>query len=196
VRPIKIERIRGSFDFTLVTSANAFQQIRSFPASKEFVLIGRQTAAKRPKSVRSPIVLRESHSQGVLRFFKRQNLGVSSIFYPRSQRGDSELVRQLRKLRFRVTVRRVYTLVEHPNFKARIQAFMKRSDLKIFLLSSPSSLLFLKRRIGLNALKRPDVRLVAIGPTTRSFVVKYGLLCAEASKQDLRALVRAGTRLR
>ncbi len=160
------------------------------------MLIGKQTSAKRPKSIRSPIVLRESHSQGVLRFFKRQNLRASSLFYPRSQKGDSALVRQLRKMSVRVTVRNVYTLVEHPRFKTRIQAFMKRNDLKIFLLSSPSSFLFLKRRVGLSALKREDVRLVAIGPTTRSFIVKYGLRCTEALNQDLRALVRAGTRLR
>ncbi len=196
MRPIKFKKIRGSFDVTLITSANAFPQWRSFPTTKRFVLIGRQTALKRPSFVRSPLVLRESHSRGVIRFFKTQNFGVKSIFYPRSQRGDAALVRQLRKLNFRVTVRNSYRLIEHSDFKARVRALMERSDLKVFLLSSPSSFLFLKRRVGLRSLKRADVRLVAIGPTTQSFIANYGLRCAEAPKQDLRALVRAGTRLR
>lgn len=105
-------------------------------------------------------------------------------------------MRQLRKLHLRVTVRHVYTLREHPQFQRQVGRVMQQDGLKVFLLSSPSSFLFLKRRVGMGGLRRGDVRLVAIGPTTRALVRKYGLHCAEAPQQDLKALVRAGTRLR
>jgi len=195
VKPLAIRAVKARYDFLLITSKNTFLTADRLPRVPSVVVIGERTATACPAALRPKVVLRDSRTEGVVKFFKSQSVRGKSLFFPRSKRGHSDLPRQLRRLGLRVTVRHSYTIEEESRFKRQIKKVAQGEGLKVFLLSSPSSFVFLKRRLGLSFLKRGDVRLVAIGTTTQRVVRSVGIRCFLSSKPDLSSLVAAGSRL-
>ncbi len=172
ITPLKKYQIPQRADYVLLTSKNSLTRGHEFPLLATWVLIGRETAeaARRFKPAQK-VILSDSNSQGVIQFFKKlKKRGL--IFFPRSARGDSQLPQALRRIGFRLIVRKAYT-TKVLSVRRRLLAILKRSQSSpVFVcVSSPSTLQCLRK--SLPASERQKLKgLISIGPTTSAALQK------------------------
>lgn len=166
VRPKAWKLPRSSFDYVIVSSPRALLNLKKWPQAKNYIAIGRATAKSLKKCPFKVIVLKTSNSAGILNFFKSKSAG--RIFFPRSPRSDSKLVRELRALGHQVHVRHTYQTHLLPLKSYSRLLFGGQAD--AIMISSPSCFQALEKSFGLAKLRRLDCRWVAIGPTTSEFL--------------------------
>lgn len=181
---------KKDFDVGLVTSANSFRFLTQWPPIKHWVFIGSATKNMSGLSHSVSIeVLQNSHREGVLAYFRRQDTRKKyrSIFFPRSQWGDPRLVSQLRNLGYQVTVRHIYQPVIL-NFRSQLARTLKKHKVEAFCVTSPSIVKALRKSFSKKQLHSFDVRWVCIGPTTAKEVRKLGITPELAKKSSLEGM--------
>lgn len=188
---LKWRRPSGSFDYVLVTSPKALKNLSEAPPHRCSVFIGKKTAQGfRQSSRQKRVVLRESHREGILHFFKSKP--PSRIFFPRSQQGDPRTVQVLRRQGHQVLVRHTYRTqpVDKRSLRKALAPIEKNSGC-CFLFLSPSSFRSFKR-LGLSLADRTwqPSGYFAIGPTTAKVMRDAGLSVLTPRKATIEALVR------
>lgn len=187
-RKLKSRIPKKSFDFVLITSKTSVRFLSSLPKARQIICIGPKTyEAFRRKFKLKARVLKASHSEGILKFFKKTE---ASIFFPRSKLGDPRLVQSLEAIGCRVTTSMLYTTKTH-SVRLHLKRLVKSRQLKAFFLTSPSSLKVVLRSISKQELKRQKWSFVAIGPTTRRQARLSGLAVIQSQKPDLASMARS-----
>jgi uroporphyrinogen-III synthase len=179
---------KGTFDYGLITSANAIGGLSHLPKAKKWIAIGSTTARaiKRSFEMR-PIVLKNSHSEGVVQFFAA--LPPSKIFFPRSTRADAAVVKKLRRFGHKVHLLHTYdTKLE----SIRLPLLKNLRDRRIdsVFVTSPSSFESVKRSLTRAEVLNWKVKWIAIGPTTAKAMKKFGLKVHVAKQPSLAAMVK------
>lgn len=171
IKPLASSFPKKTFDYVLVTSQNALRFARRLPNGKRWVFIG-DASRKAVGEVSQPRVLSERNSSGILSFFAGQARG--SLFFPRSRLGDPELVRSLRRLGFRITVRHTYE-TKIVDLRAKLRQVLSQAPLDSVFVTSPSSFVGIRRALKIEELRKYNWIWVAIGPTTAASLKKFKL---------------------
>jgi uroporphyrinogen-III synthase len=173
---------KKTYDFCLITSANTFRFLKKIPHANTYVYIGKQTA--KSAVAQKGAVLTNSNSEQILKFFKKKNCKGKSLIFPRSALGDPKLVRGLRKLGLKVSVRHIY-------------------GTRVLKLTTPLKKLHAKHKIGAHFVTSPSIvkaavramrgidwqgKWVAIGPTTARALREAGIRPLVASQASLQAM--------
>ena len=170
----------------IVSSPRALLNLKKWPQAKNYIAIGRATAQSLKKCPFKVIVLRTSNSAGILNFFKSKS--ACRIFFPRSPRSYSNLVRELRSFGNQVHVRHTYETYLLPLKSYSRLIFGGQTD--AIMISSPSCFQALEKSFGLAKLRRLDCRWVAIGPTTSEFLRRrLGIKPLVAQKPNWKAML-------
>lgn len=179
---------KKEFDFVLITSPRTVPSLKTWPKARLYVAIGEKTASAM-KSCPYPIaVLKESNTQGIFNFFKAKK--ESSVFFPRSSRGDKGIAQGLRSYGHRVFVRHAYD-TQLLNLRGK-KALIFHKENRAFLFTSPSTVHALMRSFGRARLRALNLKWVAIGPTTARYIRRnLGISPLIAKSPNLPSMMRA-----
>lgn len=152
-KPRKISIPKSRYDYLLVSSKNALRYLRS-----------------RPKADK---ILGDLHGDRIMDYFKKRGRPGQSILYLRSNLGSklgrSDIVPGLRRLGFRVSVRCSYRTEILP-IRQRLIGLLKRHSIQAFLVTSPSTILAIKRALSKEERRQLRVRWYCMGSTTEAYL--------------------------
>lgn len=159
---------RKKFDYCLISSANIPAQCLKRVKAFQWVFIGGRSFLEFRDLAENAIQVSPSSSRGILKYFqliKKERGEGASIFFPRSSRGDPDLVKKLRKLGFKVALRHVYD-TQSINFSKELKALLSRESIDYVFFMSPSGVSAFRKSVPIATLRTWSPGLLSIGPTT------------------------------
>jgi len=164
----KIDIPKIGFDFCLISSANVPAQAVKRIKAKQWIFIGGRSYLEFRDLAENAVQVSPSSSLGIVRYFRsvrKESPKGARIFFPRSSRGDTQIIKQLRALGFRVVVRHVYD-TKILNFSKSLVKLRKEHQIDAVFFMSPSGVSAFKKSVRLSDLRKWKPQLLAIGPTT------------------------------
>lgn len=155
-----------TYDFVLLTSQNALRGQKKMPRGKTWIFIGEKTKRScRISRSSKTVVLRRSDSEGIFEYFKKNSKRGQSLFFPRSELADPQIVGRLRSLGLVVCIRHTYTMKLLP-IRMKLKALFSKQAIDAVFFTSPSTVRAFVR--GTSSVQRKGLALQywAIGKTT------------------------------
>lgn len=157
---------RRSYDLSIFSSATTLSYLKRRPRSNAVLAIGASTASaiQRVKGERH-FVLNNGNSTKMLAWIKRKYSKPVSIFFARSQIGDSTLIQALRGMGHSVFVCHPYAtkIIRRPK---ALSAVIKSKSIGEIFFTSPSSVTAFFRSSTRRSRASWGLRYSCIGPTT------------------------------
>lgn len=184
---LKFRLPQSEYDYLILSSKQTLKALKDLPQTRNILAIGKATqSAARRKWKREILRLRESHSQGLLRYFSRSSRKLR-LFFPRSSLGDPGIIRALRRQGHQVLVRHAYE-TRGRNLKGSEVKLLRSQAFDAVWAFSPSGLRHLRRAYGL---RRICTRLwVCVGPTTAKQARAYGLKVVVSPKPEIPEILK------
>lgn len=157
---------KKKYDFVLLTSKNALRDQKKMPQAETWVFIGEKTRKSyRPTQASKGVVLRRSDSEGIFEYFRKNSKRGQSLFFPRSELADSQIITRLRRLGLVVCVRHTYTMKLLP-IRMKLKALFRKKAIDAVFFTSPSTVRAFVRATTSGQRKSLQLHYWAIGKTT------------------------------